>query len=212
MNGRLLHAPAPVAGRQTQPADALDLVAQKVAGAVAIHFDEFFGGLHVVSHPPTLDAYREYRAGLETFASDYPRALAHLERALEKDPGFLLPLVVMYFARFNLGESDQVEALLARMEEPWDRLTAAERLWVEFLRAYWEGRRAQALRVLEDVDRLIPRSLVVNYNLLQHSLRMNRLQAAIDTYKPERLQRADAPTQHRHVPASSVPGSAAPSW
>ena len=64
----------------------------------------FFGGLHVVSHPPTLEAHREYRAGLETFASDYPRALTHLERAIEKDPGFLLPLVIVYFAHFNRGE------------------------------------------------------------------------------------------------------------
>ena len=83
--------PAPRARRpspdgQSQPGEALERLAQKVAGAVAIHFDSFFGGLEVVSHPPTLDAYREYRAGLETFASDYPRALTHLGRALEKDP------------------------------------------------------------------------------------------------------------------------------
>ena len=50
----------------------------------------------------------------------------------------------------------------------------AERLLVEFLRADWEGRRAQALRVLKDVERLVPASLVVNYNLVLQSLRVNR--------------------------------------
>ena len=53
---------------------------------------------------------------------------------------------------------------------------------VEFLRASWEGRRAQALRVLEDLERLVPTSLVVNYNLVQKSVSTNRLRAALDTY------------------------------
>jgi DNA-binding winged helix-turn-helix (wHTH) protein/tetratricopeptide (TPR) repeat protein len=183
--GRLLHGTAPVIGSRSQPADALQLMEQRVAGATAIHFDEFFGGLHVVSHPPTLDAYREYRAGLETFASDYPRALKHLERALQRDPEFLLPLVIMYFAHCNLEESnkvERVERVLARMEGQWDRLTPAERLLVEFLRANWDGRRAQALRVLEDLERLVPTSLLVNFNLVQKSLQANRLRAAVDAY------------------------------
>ncbi len=180
--GRLLHATAPVTGLPSQPGEALDRLAQKVAGAIAIHFDSFFGGLEAVSHPPTLDAHREYRAGLETFASDYPRALTHLGRALEKDPGFLLPLAIMYFAHLNLGDWEEVETLLVRMEGQWDRLTAAERLLVEFLRASWEGRQAQALRVLEDLERLVPTSLVVNYNLVQKSVSTNRPRAALDAY------------------------------
>ena len=116
-----------------------------------------------MSHPPTLDAYREYRAGLETFASDYPRTLKQLERALQADSEFLLPLVIMYFAHANLDQPKKVETVLARMEGQWDRLTPEERLLVEFLRADWDGRRAQALRLLQDLERLVPASLVVNY-------------------------------------------------
>ena len=166
-SGRLLHGPAPVTGLRSQPADALHVMEQKVAGAIAIHFDEFFGGLHAVSHPPTLDAYREYRGGLETFHSDYPRALKHLERALEKDPGFLLPLVITYFAHGNRGEFKKQEAVVARMEGEWDRLTPAERLLVEFLRARRERRLAQALRLLQDLERSVPTSFLVNHNLVQ---------------------------------------------
>ena len=185
--GRLLHATAPVTGWPSQPGEALERLAQKVAGAIAIHFDDFFGGLEVVSHPPTLDAHREYRAGLETFASDYPRALTYLGRALEKDPGFLLPLVIMHFAHLNLGDWEEVETLLVRMEGQWDRLTAAERLLVEFLRASWEGRQAQALKVLEDLERLVPTSLVVNYNLVLKSVSANRPRAALDAYGRSRF-------------------------
>lgn len=165
-----------------ETAHALEFLEQRVAGAVAIHFDDFFGGLPAVSLPPMLDAYREYRAGLETFMGDYRRTLMHLERALEREPTFLLPLVIMYFAYGNLGELEKTEAVLVRMEAQSDRLTPAERFLVEFLRANWEGRRAQAFRVLEDLERLVPGSLVVNFNLVQHAVMLNRPRAAIDAY------------------------------
>ena len=155
---------------------------QKVAGAIAIHFDEFFGGLHAVSHPPWLDAYREYRAGLETFWSDYPRALSHLERALDKDPGFLLPRVITYIAHRNLGESEKQEPALEQMEREWDRLTPAERLLIEWLRSNSRGRRAQARRLLEDLQTLVPASLFVNHNLVQNAVGVNRPGAAVDAY------------------------------
>ena len=180
--GGLLHAVASDTATQSSPVDGVQLIAQRVAGAVAIHFDEFFGGLHAVSHAPTLDAYREYRAGLEIFWSDYDRAMAHLERALEMDPAFLHAQLIMFFAHGNLGESDKAELMLGRMEAAWDRLTPAERLLVEFLRAHREGRRAQALRLLYDLEPLVPSSLFVNSNLVMLSVRENRPHAAVVAY------------------------------
>jgi tetratricopeptide (TPR) repeat protein len=180
--GRLLHGVAPVVEPQSRMADAFDRLEQKVAGAIAIHFDDFFGGLQVVAHPPTLDAYREYRAGLEIFQSDYPRSLAHLQRALELDPEFLLPLVIAKFVYSNLGQAEEIERVQVRLESQVDRSTAAERLWIEFLRANQEGRRPQALRVLLDLERAVPRSLLVNFNIVQQALALNRPGLAVDTY------------------------------
>src|SRR5690606_22873106 len=97
-SGRLLHAFAPLTALRDAPEDAMVRLERQVAGAVAIHFDDFFGGLVNVSDTPTIEAYREYRAGLEIFAWDYARSLAHLQRALDADPGFWLPRVIMFFA------------------------------------------------------------------------------------------------------------------
>lgn len=186
-SGRLLHATTPVTGPLSQPAAGLQLLEQKVAGAIAIHFDDFFGGLHAVSHPPTLDAYREYRAGLETFWSDYPRALAHFARALETDPEFVPALMVRNMAQANLNESRNVDANQARLERLWARASPAERLWIEHSRAVREGRRLQALRLLEDMERLVPASLFVNHNLVQASLGANRPAAAVRAYDKRRF-------------------------
>jgi DNA-binding winged helix-turn-helix (wHTH) protein/tetratricopeptide (TPR) repeat protein/TolB-like protein len=182
VSGRVLHGTAPVRGSRSQPEQALQPMEQNVAGAVAIHFDDFFGGLDAVSYRPTLGIYREYRAGLEIFWSDYPRAIRHLDRALQEDPEFLQPLVVKLIALDNLGEPAAAESVLARMEGRWDRFTPAERLWVEHLRARREGRRAQALRLLEDLERLVPTSLFVNSNLVGMSVNANRPRAAVRAY------------------------------
>jgi DNA-binding winged helix-turn-helix (wHTH) protein/tetratricopeptide (TPR) repeat protein len=182
VTGRVLHGTAPVRGSRSEPEEALQLMEQYVAGAVAIHFDDFFGGLEAVSDRPTLRAYREYRAGLEIFWSDYPRAMTHLERALQEDPEFLQPLVVKFIALGNLGESVEEKSALARMEGRWDRFTPAERWWVEHLRARREGRRAHALRLLEDLEREVPTSLFVNHNLVIMLVGVNRPRAALDAY------------------------------
>jgi tetratricopeptide (TPR) repeat protein len=181
-SGGLLHAVEPITGPQSRPTEAFERLEQSVAGAIAIHLDEVFGGLHVVSHPPTLDAYREYRAGLEVFQSDYVRSLAHLERALQADPAFLLPLVVMAFAYGNVGQAEKVEAVLARMERHVDRATPTERLLIEFMRSSREGRRPQALRVLIDLERAVPASLLVNHNIVQQSVALNRPTLAVETF------------------------------
>jgi tetratricopeptide (TPR) repeat protein len=185
--GRLLASTPLITASRLRLSDALERIEQQVAGAIAIHLDDFFGGLDVISHAPTLDAYREYRVGLEIFQSDYPRALAHLERALESAPAFLPPHVVMFFAHTNLGHQDEAESVLARMEGYSDRFTQPERLLVEFLRANWDRRREQAVRVLEDLEELVPTSLLVNYNLVEKFVLANRPQAAVDTYNRQRF-------------------------
>jgi tetratricopeptide (TPR) repeat protein len=157
-------------------------VRQRIAGAIAVHQDEFFGGLDVISHPPTLDAYREYRAGLEIFQSDYARTLSHLHRSRELAPRFVPALVVMVFAYENLGQRDDSDLVIAELERTSDRLTSAERMLIEFVQSNRLGRREQARRVLEELARRTPASLLVNFNLVQCNVLVNRPQAAVIAY------------------------------
>ena len=190
-SGHLLHGTESLSGSRSRPEEVIGRIQQSVAGAIAIHFDEFFGGLHAVSHPPTLDAYREYRAGLEIFWSDYPRALSHLDRSLEKAPEFLLPSVIKYIARGNLGEFGNLEPALARMERESDRFTPAERLVVEWLRSISRNRFAEAYGIMEDLGKLVPESLFVNHNLVQGSVVVNRPRAAVQAYDKRRFNGRD---------------------
>ena len=90
--------------------------------------------------------------------------------------------MIAYIAHGNLGESEKLEPALAQMEQEWDRLTPAERLLIEWLRSNSRGRRAQARRILEDLEQLAPASLFVNHNLVQNAVGVNRPGAAVDVY------------------------------
>jgi tetratricopeptide (TPR) repeat protein len=175
--GRLLYGFTTVAPQKLDTA-TLESLRQRIAGAIAVHQDDFFGGLDAISHPPTLDAYREYRAGLETFQSDFARALSHLQRSRELTPHFIPAMAVMMFAYGNLGQRDKSDVIVAEMEGIADRLTSAERLLLEFLQSNRNGRREQARGVLEQLERLVPASLLVNFNLVQSNIITNRPHAA----------------------------------
>jgi len=181
-SGELLHAAEPVIAAQNAPAEAFRQLGQTVAGALAIHFDDFFGGLNVISHPPTLDAYLEYRAGLTVFDNDYPRGLKHLQRALEIDPRFWMPRLMMFFAYGNRGETEEAGRILSRILNESERFTLAERLFVEYWRKDREGQTAQALRLLEVLEPLVPGSRGVNLNLMTSAVMLNRPKVAVEAY------------------------------
>lgn len=184
-SGRLLYGGAPIFGRRADPEVALKALQQQVAGAVAAHFDDFFGGLNVISTPPTLDAYLAYRAGLEIFESDYTRALNLLYESRAAAPRFLPSSLVIYFALGNLGQADAARNILLEMEE--SARSSGERLLVEFLRAASTGRRTEAVRSLRHLEQLVPDSLVVNHNLVQQFLLTNQPLAAVDAYNRRRM-------------------------
>ena len=134
------------------------------------------------SRPPSTDIER-YRAGLEIFSWDYSRAVTHLERALEIDPQFWLPRVVLLFAYLNTGQAVKGREQLAEMEHDRGRRKPAERLFIDFLRESTAGRSVEALRLLRDLESLMPRSLLVNHNVVEQLLEDNRPNAAVEAYK-----------------------------
>jgi serine/threonine protein kinase len=85
-SGRLLHALETVSAPQSSVQSALEVLRQRVMGAVAAHLGGALEDLPLLSHVPTYDAYREFASGLEFFYSDPGRAQRHFERALQLIP------------------------------------------------------------------------------------------------------------------------------
>lgn len=181
-SGRLLHSLAVSDVERAPPREGLDRLGDTLAGALATHFDDFFGGLDVISHVPDLTSYNEYRAGLELFQSDFAGAIGHLDRAIAATSSFVPAQVVLLFAYWNQGDQARADALVAGWREAWQRLSPAERLLVEFMTHSHEGRHAAALGALTALEPLVPRSLVVQFNLAQMLRATNRPRAAVEAY------------------------------
>jgi tetratricopeptide (TPR) repeat protein len=177
-----LYSARPAIGTPDDPSGPLQTLQQAVAGAIAIHVDQAFGGLQITSEAPQLDAYLEYLAGRELFGRDYPRLIAHFERASEMSPGFLMPRVMLVMAYSNLGDDRRVAAEMSRIADRTDRLTKAERLLVEYLTESLARRPADALRALTQLQELAPASWVVNYGIQQEALVLNRPRVAIEAF------------------------------
>ena len=69
------------------------------------------------------------------------------------------------------------------MERDRGRRKPAERLFIDFLRESTAGRSVEALRLLRDLESLMPRSLLVNHNVVEQLLEDNRPNAAVEAYK-----------------------------
>jgi len=105
-NGRLLSAVAPVGGALADPGSAVDSLRRTVVRTLAVLVEPSLAASEAATHPPSLEAYREYLEGVRAFErrNAMGEALTYFYRALELDSTFIAPRFYIVFAHGNLGE------------------------------------------------------------------------------------------------------------
>jgi tetratricopeptide (TPR) repeat protein len=177
---RLISALEPVAGTREEPMKALDALRQRVMGVIASRFDARFS--FGFSKPPLFEAYREYVAGLELFGEDYTQSIRHFEKAAEIDPEFFSPQLYIASAYGNQGDYARADAIIRRVNENREKLTPVERQLLDWYRASLAGHGAEALDVIQQVRRLMPRSTLLAYLVGNQALGLNMPQKTVDTF------------------------------
>jgi tetratricopeptide (TPR) repeat protein len=180
-SGETLFAIDPVAGPRADPGAVVLAMRQRILGAAVAYLDP---GLlpGTLTRPPLYDAYREYVAGVELFITDYPGAIAHLQRAIDLDPDFFPARLLKCFAFLNTGDRVRATTALAEMAAVRDRLSRTDRLMLDYATAIVDGRESDTLTLLRQVERADPSSLMVNYLIGYQAIRLNRPQETIDEY------------------------------
>jgi tetratricopeptide (TPR) repeat protein len=189
---RILSALAPVAGSRESMTETLDLVRERVLGALAAALDVKSGAAWVPMRPASLEAYRVYQQGGE--AEDrgdmdeadrlYREAWA-MDSTLYHVLGLIAGIRLMQ-ARWTGDASLQAEAdSLFRLYDGYrDRMSEAERLISEAFFAYDEEGPEAHHRVMQRLAELVP----------AHSV--GAVGAAWNVYRPretlERAARVDA--------------------
>jgi len=145
VHDRLLQGLDPVSGPRGAPMEAIDLVRQRVLGAIASNL-EAVHGMGTEQRPPLYDAYREFIAGFEVFLTDDADALRHFRRATELDSTFLVPLFYEAYIRDAADDHARVAEILHTLGGKREELPPYARHWLDMMQAYTLHRHAEALQ------------------------------------------------------------------
>lgn len=149
---------APARGAASAPGPAIDEIAQRAAGAIAVLRDRRFASwLPVATSPPTLRAYEEFDRGTDLKLRNRPAdALIHFERAVALDPTFTWALMEAAITHMNVGDRVGADSIADILNAARDRLSSVERDWLDWMRAVREEDWTRSYVALERAARLVP--------------------------------------------------------
>ena len=177
--GKLLFALEPVRAPREEPMPAIDRVRQRMMGAVVTQFD-LSRVAAVIQKPPSYEAYVEYMAGFELVGFDNEKTRQHLERAVALDPDFIVARIRLAAVYAYVGETARSNALFTKLRENSEKMTPVERLFLDFLQARVEGKLLEAYKAARDLHALVPKDVVVLWQLAENALFTNRPRECLD--------------------------------
>jgi len=189
VTGEVLTVVAPVTAPRATPQAAFPLLRERVLGAVAVLADEAIpaaGGIR--QRPPTYEAYRAFeQASIRFQDQDYADAIPLLVRSHELDTTFMVPLLTLVSARWNVGQFDSIGSVLAVLRANEAVLSPFQQLQMAQYEALSRSDIHQAYDALTRAARLVPDSRA-GYNVALLALSLDRpaeALAALEALEPE---------------------------
>lgn len=153
VDGSVMHDLPAERGPASSPSAAIQRLADRVAGALAVHLDTDWTSPHLYS-VPTLEAYRIAKQGDSLFSQTLQEeSIPVFYEAYEADTMYLMPLFTAAAAHGNRGRAAVRDSLLDYIEARVDRLTPIE----EYNLAWFRGPPEKALvaaRAARELDPL----------------------------------------------------------
>lgn len=157
-DGKLLWSLPPVSGPVASPTTVLENLARRIVALVAQTSDTMSVALSTLSSPPSLDAYTEFKKGLEGFFARSPAAYGHLFRATVLDTTYVTPWVLLAVTAEDRGDRAVMDSALKRASAMTDRMTPVERAIIEYTEAKTHGDLEGTLRAAQTFFQLTPGS------------------------------------------------------
>jgi tetratricopeptide (TPR) repeat protein/TolB-like protein len=179
--GKPIFALTPERGPRGQPEEAIDHVRQRAMTGVNMHLREY-PVLEGMRRPPLYSAVQEWVTArdLMNAEADLPVWRRHLEKASELDPGFWLPQVYLTWSYYGTGENDKLEEVKRRLHANEDRMDEAERLFMQYSEARFEGRPLEELRLARALLTLAPENVqAYGWYAANAAARLNRPREAL---------------------------------
>ena len=182
--GELVYALEPLSTMRSDAAEALDDLRERVVAAVGFHWDMKFD-VRFMNPPSSYDALLRFveHSG-RRWGTDYDGAIEALNKALELDPNFHLPRLLLIFAYRNMGDREQAVRELSAAEERRHEFTVYERAFLDNCRASLNNRRLEALTHRREMVRIAPHIASSRINLAFETNRLNRPRETIEILGP----------------------------
>jgi TolB-like protein len=195
-DGKLLWSLSPVSGPVASPTTVLENLTRRIVALIAQTSDTTSVALSTLSDPPSLDAYTEFKRGLEGTFTHSPSAYSHFFRATSLDSTYVTPWVVMAVTAEDRGDKAVMDSALKRARQLTERMTPVERAIIDYTEAKTKGDLEGTLRAAQTVFQLTPGSSEMPLMLATAALsdrRPHTALAALRAVDPDRGLNLAAP-------------------
>ncbi|MFZ2052860.1 MAG: protein kinase [Candidatus Aminicenantales bacterium] len=183
---KLIFSLEPVKGSLADRMNVIEKLRQRVMGALAAD-SRYLVGDWISTRPPSYEAYQEFVSGMNFFWSDYAKAISHLEKAVELDPGFMPAYQWLARIYSNSGLWDKVVSILGLLEQNRDKLTPEMALFLDRLKALSQGKNEESLRAVLQLQKLAPREALYNFLVVAEEIGLNKPRQALDLFEKVEL-------------------------
>ncbi len=176
----------PVKGSLAERMDVIEKLRQRIMGALAADPGYSIGDWKG-AHPPSYEAYQEFVLGVSSRGSDLAKAISHLEKAVELDPGFMPAYQWLARSYQNMGLWDKAVSILGFMDQNRDKLTPEGALFLDRMKAESQGKNEESLRAILQLQKLAPREVLYNFLAVAVEIGLNKPRQALDLFEKVEL-------------------------
>jgi tetratricopeptide (TPR) repeat protein/TolB-like protein len=204
--GKVLFGLEPVSGPADSPTGVLERVRQEILGGTATVFKGLghatVGLTQIAAGKlPSFETYRELLAGMDLVDTDPRAATSHFERALEREPGFSLPLAWLVLQYRAIGDYAKADAAVKKYGP---RVPPHARSLADWLSAIQAGRLIDEYEASQRLHRVLPRHPSTTVGASWSAVALGRLPEAaalLGSIDPEPYLRTPAGTGWMQVKA-----------
>lgn len=180
-SGRVLHQLDPVAAPLTNSFTILDRLRGGVNGAIAALADTLYLPWSTAhSRPPNYAAFQEFMQGLDGLVhQSAQRAVAHLEKAVALDTGFVEAKIWLLEQADLLGDRTLVDSISAAALAQRDRLGPFDRISLDRELAFLNGRLEESYSAARRLVAIAPKTPDALIYLAQAAMATRRYPEAI---------------------------------
>jgi serine/threonine protein kinase/tetratricopeptide (TPR) repeat protein len=183
---KLIRSLEPVKGSLADKMNVIEKLRQRVMGALAADLGYSIGDWKG-ARPPSYEAYQEFVSGVSSRGSDLAKAIGHLEKAVELDPGFMPAYQWLARSYQNMGLWDKAVSILGFMDQNRDKLTPEGALFLDRMKAESQGKNEESLRAILQLQKLAPREVLYNFLAVAEEIGLNKPRQALDLFEKVEL-------------------------